>query len=66
MIKNILLVACSSLVALFLMSIMLEKQEITECRTWQQQAKHLPSYYITAWQFAQCEHYNIYIKAPIK
>lgn len=40
-------------------------QEEFECNQWQSQAKTYENFYITKWQKAQCDHYNITIEAPV-
>lgn len=37
----------------------IEKSEVSECKTWANQAKEYPGFYLTDWQKSQCRHYGI-------
>jgi len=41
-------------------------QEQFECQTWQAQAKTFKGFYLTKWQKAQCDRWQIKIEAPVQ
>lgn len=42
------------------------RNEVVECNQWQSQAQQYPSFYLVAWQKAQCDAHGIIINAPVK
>lgn len=46
--------------------IAVSRDEQSECMEWQSQAKSYPGYYITQWQYDQCQAHGISIDAPVK
>lgn len=43
----------------------MDKQAEADCIKWQQEATEYVGYYLTEWQAAQCEHYQITVDAPV-
>lgn len=37
-----------------------------ECQKWQAEAKMYQGYFLTGWQKAQCDHYEVEIEAPVQ
>ena len=56
------------IIALFCFGAVLgiQKSEVEECLKWQKEAKQYPNYYLTQWQYEQCQFYHIAIDAPVK
>lgn len=44
----------------------LNRHEVAECLEWQQWADEYQGFYLTEWQKAQCDHYEITIDAPVR
>ena len=42
------------------------KQEVVDCLTWQQQADVYPAFYLLKWQKDQCDAHHITVNAPMK
>jgi len=43
----------------------IQKTEVEECLKWQKEAKQYPNYYLTQWQYEQCQYHHIDIDAPV-
>lgn len=67
--KNIISITLFLIAVGLLLSLVktaVDKEEIGECQSWQEQAAQYQGFYVVQWQADQCAAHGITINAPIK
>lgn len=50
----------------YVTNVSVNRSEVNDCLTWQQEASQYPKFYLVQWQADQCAAHNITINAPVK